>query len=69
MLLTLVVVHGELDQVHFFKDFEVHVDYFFAEKLALNELSQFFFSHDCLEVLKNFPQLEWVPLLEVLGES
>lgn len=67
-LLSLVVVHTQLDQVHLLEDLEVHVHYFLREQGSFHEADQLTFAHNRLQVLEDLTTLEGISFLEVKRE-
>ena len=66
LLLSLVIIHTQLHQIHLFQNLEIHVDDLFAEKSTLKQTYKISFFHDGLEIFKDFSQLKWIPLCVVL---
>ena len=69
LLLSLIIVHTELDQIHFFKNLEVHIYDFFAKERSIEQTNEIFFLHDGLEIFEDFSQLKRVSFGIVLREG
>lgn len=67
-LLPLIIIHTELNQVHFLEDLEVHIDNLFAKGFTFQKAYELLLPHHSLKVFKNLSQLERVPLSEVFRE-